>query len=183
MSKSGLHWIILRLNNFKSMQDEYSSWSTSWQLTCRLTCNVQEGVFDILSKSKWWQASQGRDHLIVLHHPNAFRFFKIIIIFVCFYLFLDLVLSRKIFNVLCISSKYPQQHKTSSSLTSVYFPPVGVLQEMELELTYSLSPFFNFSGSEILKLVFIPQEIAVFEMDVDHSNCMKWAFTRLTCQN
>lgn len=134
---------------------------------------MQEGVFNILSESRWWQASQGRDHLIVVHHPNAFRFFKIIIIFVCFYLFLDLVLYRKDFNVLCISSKCPQQHKTSSSLTSVYFPPVGVLQAMELEQTYSLSPFFNFSGSEVLKLVFIPREIAVFEMDVDHSNCMK----------
>ena len=41
----------------------------------------------------------------------------------CFYLCLDLVLSRIDINALCISSKYPQQHKTSSSLTSVYFPP------------------------------------------------------------
>lgn len=102
---------------------------------------MQEGVFNILSTSKWWQASQGRDHLIVVHHPNAFRFFKIIIMFVYFYLFLDLVLSRKDFNALCISLKYAQQHKTSSSLTSVYCPPVGVLQAVELELIYSLSAF------------------------------------------
>lgn len=30
---------------------------------------------NILLNSKWWKASQGRDHVIVLHHPNAFRLF------------------------------------------------------------------------------------------------------------
>ncbi|CAK9214619.1 unnamed protein product [Sphagnum troendelagicum] len=37
---------------------------------------IQAGVVDILKASKWWQASQGRDHVIVMHHPNAFRHFR-----------------------------------------------------------------------------------------------------------
>jgi hypothetical protein len=37
---------------------------------------IQAGVVDILKASKWWQASKGRDHVIVMHHPNAFRHFR-----------------------------------------------------------------------------------------------------------
>jgi hypothetical protein len=37
---------------------------------------MQAGVVDILKASKWWQASKGRDHVIVMHHPNAFRFYS-----------------------------------------------------------------------------------------------------------
>lgn len=32
-------------------------------------------MVNFLYESKWWQASQGRDHVVVLHHPNSFRFF------------------------------------------------------------------------------------------------------------
>jgi hypothetical protein len=35
---------------------------------------------DVLSKSKWWQASQGRDHVLVVHHPNAFRYSGILMV-------------------------------------------------------------------------------------------------------
>jgi hypothetical protein len=35
---------------------------------------LQMGVVEMLMESKWWQASQGRDHVIVAHHPNAFRY-------------------------------------------------------------------------------------------------------------
>lgn len=31
---------------------------------------------DILWKSKYWQRSAGRDHVIPMHHPNAFRFLR-----------------------------------------------------------------------------------------------------------
>lgn len=31
---------------------------------------------DILWKSKYWQRSSGRDHVIPMHHPNAFRFLR-----------------------------------------------------------------------------------------------------------
>lgn len=37
---------------------------------------LQEGVVEMLSNSKWWQKSQGRDHIIVIHHPNAFRYYR-----------------------------------------------------------------------------------------------------------
>lgn len=37
---------------------------------------LQAGLVDILSKSKWWQASQGRDHILVAHHPNALRHYR-----------------------------------------------------------------------------------------------------------
>ncbi|KAG0576024.1 hypothetical protein M758_5G048200 [Ceratodon purpureus] len=36
-----------------------------------LAKKLQAGIVDILHKSKWWRASQGRDHVIVAHHPNA----------------------------------------------------------------------------------------------------------------
>ena len=29
-----------------------------------------------LRKSKYWQRSEGRDHVIPMHHPNAFRFLR-----------------------------------------------------------------------------------------------------------
>jgi hypothetical protein len=32
------------------------------------------GVVEMLMESKWWQASQGHDHVIVAHPPNAFRY-------------------------------------------------------------------------------------------------------------
>lgn len=31
---------------------------------------------DILWKSKYWKRSAGRDHVIPMHHPNAFRFLR-----------------------------------------------------------------------------------------------------------
>lgn len=31
---------------------------------------------DILGKSEYWQRSAGRDHVIPMHHPNAFRFLR-----------------------------------------------------------------------------------------------------------
>lgn len=37
---------------------------------------LQAGIVEMLSKSKWWQASQGRDHVLVVHHPNAFRHYR-----------------------------------------------------------------------------------------------------------
>ncbi|KAJ7551815.1 hypothetical protein O6H91_06G031500 [Diphasiastrum complanatum] len=38
--------------------------------------NLQAELVEFLTASKWWQRSGGRDHVIVIHHPNAFRFFK-----------------------------------------------------------------------------------------------------------
>ncbi|CAM6067445.1 unnamed protein product [Sphagnum tenellum] len=37
---------------------------------------LQMGVVEMLMESKWWQASQGHDHVIVVHHPNAFRYYR-----------------------------------------------------------------------------------------------------------
>ncbi|XP_024530912.1 probable arabinosyltransferase ARAD1 [Selaginella moellendorffii] len=37
---------------------------------------LQVGMIEYLSKSPWYQRSGGRDHVLVLHHPNAFRFLK-----------------------------------------------------------------------------------------------------------
>lgn len=37
---------------------------------------LQEHVLKFLYESKWWQASQGRDHVVVLHHPNSFRHYR-----------------------------------------------------------------------------------------------------------
>uniref|UniRef100_A0A0D6R8I2 Exostosin GT47 domain-containing protein n=1 Tax=Araucaria cunninghamii TaxID=56994 RepID=A0A0D6R8I2_ARACU len=37
---------------------------------------LQIEVIEMLKKSKSWQRSGGRDHVIVIHHPNAFRFLR-----------------------------------------------------------------------------------------------------------
>lgn len=37
---------------------------------------MQIEVLDMLKRSKSWQQSGGRDHVIVIHHPNAFRFLR-----------------------------------------------------------------------------------------------------------
>ncbi|CAD6235292.1 unnamed protein product [Miscanthus lutarioriparius] len=37
---------------------------------------LQVELVDILWKSKYWQWSAGRDHVIPMHHPNAFRFLR-----------------------------------------------------------------------------------------------------------
>uniref|UniRef100_A0ACD5WK55 Uncharacterized protein n=1 Tax=Avena sativa TaxID=4498 RepID=A0ACD5WK55_AVESA len=37
---------------------------------------LQVELMDILWKSKYWQRSAGRDHVIPMHHPNAFRFLR-----------------------------------------------------------------------------------------------------------
>ncbi|XP_072999095.1 probable arabinosyltransferase ARAD1 [Typha latifolia] len=37
---------------------------------------LQVDLLDILRKSKYWQRSAGRDHVIPIHHPNAFRFLR-----------------------------------------------------------------------------------------------------------
>uniref|UniRef100_A0A804N8I8 Exostosin GT47 domain-containing protein n=1 Tax=Zea mays TaxID=4577 RepID=A0A804N8I8_MAIZE len=37
---------------------------------------LQVELVDILWKSKYWQRSAGRDHVIPMHHPNAFRFLR-----------------------------------------------------------------------------------------------------------
>ncbi|ONK56179.1 uncharacterized protein A4U43_C10F4950 [Asparagus officinalis] len=37
---------------------------------------LQIDLLDILRKSKYWQRSGGRDHVIPMHHPNAFRFLR-----------------------------------------------------------------------------------------------------------
>ncbi|KAL3501023.1 hypothetical protein ACH5RR_035472 [Cinchona calisaya] len=37
---------------------------------------LQIDVLDILGKSHYWQRSAGRDHVIPMHHPNAFRFYR-----------------------------------------------------------------------------------------------------------
>ncbi|CAM6105843.1 unnamed protein product [Calypogeia fissa] len=33
-----------------------------------------EEVVSILFQSEWWRRSGGRDHVLAVHHPNAFRF-------------------------------------------------------------------------------------------------------------
>lgn len=37
---------------------------------------LQIDLLDFLKKSKYWQKSLGRDHVIPMHHPNAFRFLR-----------------------------------------------------------------------------------------------------------
>ncbi|KAG6520379.1 probable arabinosyltransferase ARAD1 [Zingiber officinale] len=37
---------------------------------------LQIDLLDILKKSKYWERSGGRDHVIPMHHPNAFRFLR-----------------------------------------------------------------------------------------------------------
>ncbi|XP_031477834.1 probable arabinosyltransferase ARAD1 [Nymphaea colorata] len=37
---------------------------------------LQADVLRILSESKYWQQAGGRDHVIPMHHPNAFRFLR-----------------------------------------------------------------------------------------------------------
>lgn len=37
---------------------------------------LQVELIDVLWKSKYWQRSAGRDHVIPMHHPNAFRFLR-----------------------------------------------------------------------------------------------------------
>ncbi|OAY72679.1 putative arabinosyltransferase ARAD1 [Ananas comosus] len=37
---------------------------------------LQVDILDILWKSKYWKRSAGRDHVIPMHHPNAFRFLR-----------------------------------------------------------------------------------------------------------
>ncbi|RRT83425.1 hypothetical protein B296_00012746 [Ensete ventricosum] len=37
---------------------------------------LQIDLLDILRKSKYWERSAGRDHVIPMHHPNAFRFLR-----------------------------------------------------------------------------------------------------------
>ncbi|KAI5022576.1 hypothetical protein ZWY2020_059306 [Hordeum vulgare] len=37
---------------------------------------LQVELMDILGKSEYWQRSAGRDHVIPMHHPNAFRFMR-----------------------------------------------------------------------------------------------------------
>lgn len=37
---------------------------------------LQVEVVQFLQSSRWWQRSGGRDHLLVMHHPNAFRFLR-----------------------------------------------------------------------------------------------------------
>lgn len=37
---------------------------------------LQVEVVDFLKKSQWWQRSGGHDHVLVVHHPNAFRFLR-----------------------------------------------------------------------------------------------------------
>ncbi|KAM3334891.1 hypothetical protein ACQJBY_029355 [Aegilops geniculata] len=37
---------------------------------------LQVELMDILWKSKYWQRSAGHDHVIPMHHPNAFRFLR-----------------------------------------------------------------------------------------------------------
>jgi hypothetical protein len=37
---------------------------------------LQVDILIFLRKSKYWQKSSGRDHVIPLHHPNAFRFLR-----------------------------------------------------------------------------------------------------------
>ncbi|CAO2828995.1 unnamed protein product [Amaranthus hypochondriacus] len=37
---------------------------------------LQVDILKFLRKSKYWQRSEGRDHVIPMHHPNAFRFLR-----------------------------------------------------------------------------------------------------------
>lgn len=37
---------------------------------------LQIDILKYLRKSKYWQRSAGRDHIIPMHHPNAFRFLR-----------------------------------------------------------------------------------------------------------
>ncbi|XP_008776728.1 probable arabinosyltransferase ARAD1 [Phoenix dactylifera] len=37
---------------------------------------LQIDLLDFLKKSKYWRQSAGRDHVIPMHHPNAFRFLR-----------------------------------------------------------------------------------------------------------
>ncbi|KAL8142450.1 hypothetical protein V2J09_015482 [Rumex salicifolius] len=37
---------------------------------------LQVDIVDFLKTSKYWQRSGGRDHVIPMHHPNAFRFLR-----------------------------------------------------------------------------------------------------------
>uniref|UniRef100_A0A7C9AXF7 Exostosin GT47 domain-containing protein n=1 Tax=Opuntia streptacantha TaxID=393608 RepID=A0A7C9AXF7_OPUST len=37
---------------------------------------LQVDILKFLRESKYWQRSQGRDHVIPMHHPNAFRFLR-----------------------------------------------------------------------------------------------------------
>ncbi|KAH7445335.1 hypothetical protein KP509_01G003000 [Ceratopteris richardii] len=37
---------------------------------------LQVDVVEFLKKSPWYQRSGGRDHVLVVHHPNAFRFMR-----------------------------------------------------------------------------------------------------------
>lgn len=37
---------------------------------------LQVDIVDFLRRSKYWQTSGGRDHIIPMHHPNAFRFLR-----------------------------------------------------------------------------------------------------------
>lgn len=37
---------------------------------------LQVELMDILWKSKYWKRSAGHDHVIPMHHPNAFRFLR-----------------------------------------------------------------------------------------------------------
>ncbi|MCO5604994.1 hypothetical protein L7F22_059169 [Adiantum nelumboides] len=41
-----------------------------------LALDTQVEVVQFLKASRWWQKSEGRDHLLVMHHPNAFRFLR-----------------------------------------------------------------------------------------------------------
>lgn len=36
----------------------------------------QADILQILRESPYWQRSAGRDHVIPMHHPNAFRFLR-----------------------------------------------------------------------------------------------------------
>ena len=38
--------------------------------------DFQADLIDILRRSQYWQRSAGRDHVIPMHHPNAFRFHR-----------------------------------------------------------------------------------------------------------
>lgn len=37
---------------------------------------LQVEVIQYLKRSRWWQRSGGRDHILAMHHPNAFRFLR-----------------------------------------------------------------------------------------------------------
>ncbi|XP_078435108.1 exostosin family protein [Wolffia australiana] len=37
---------------------------------------LQEDLLNLLRSSRYWQRSGGRDHVIPMHHPNAFRFLR-----------------------------------------------------------------------------------------------------------